>query len=376
MASARRVERATGRLSTAAVARMAEELEWFRELPAETRSWVGLVAQAGIRAFVEWLRAHDEGGVTRPVFGAAPRELARLISLQQTVQLVRVTVDVVEEAVPALAAPGEEVALREAMLRFSREVAFSAAEVYATTAEERGAWHARQRALLVEALLRGDTRELLQARAGALGWGAPDQIAVMIGTAPESSSEAALDDAERTARTLGLDAIAGTQGDRLVLVFGGTRVALRRLRRLVELFGAGPVVVGPTVSDITDASASAQAALAGARVAHAWPDAPRPVDAEDLLPERALEGDRLARVALEDVYKTLTNAGQSTVDTVTAYLGCGGSVEATARALFLHPNTVRYRLRKATETCGVLITDPRGAYVVQVALTLGRLTDS
>ena len=45
----RRIEQAAGRLATQSVARMDEELPWFRELPADQRSWVTLVAQAGHR---------------------------------------------------------------------------------------------------------------------------------------------------------------------------------------------------------------------------------------------------------------------------------------------------------------------------------------
>ena len=47
-------------------------------------------------------------------------------------------------------------ALREAILVYSREIAFSAAEVYARAAEARGAWDARLEALIVDALLRDD----------------------------------------------------------------------------------------------------------------------------------------------------------------------------------------------------------------------------
>ena len=42
------------------------------------------------------------------------------------------------------------------MLRYSREIAFAAAEVYARAAEARGAWDARLEALVVDALLRGE----------------------------------------------------------------------------------------------------------------------------------------------------------------------------------------------------------------------------
>ena len=38
---------------------MDERLPWFRNMSAENRSWLGLVAQAGIAAFLDWIR-HPE----------------------------------------------------------------------------------------------------------------------------------------------------------------------------------------------------------------------------------------------------------------------------------------------------------------------------
>ena len=107
----RRIERHAGKLASASVARMDETLPWFRALPADQRSWVMLVAQAGVRSLVEWLRS---GGtiaaatqeISDEVFAAAPRALARSITLTQTVQLIKVTIDVAEAEVAALAAPG------------------------------------------------------------------------------------------------------------------------------------------------------------------------------------------------------------------------------------------------------------------------------
>lgn len=47
--------------------------------------------------------------------------------------------------------------------------------------------------------------------------------------------------------------------------------------------------------------------------------------------------------------------------------------EAAARALFVHPNTVRYRLRRISQTVGWDPTDAREGFVLQIALVLGRL---
>ena len=112
----RRLEQNMGALGTAAMASMERRLPWFRALPAENRSWIGLVAQAGIAAFVDWVKhPQRRPAVAGEVFGTAPRELARAVSLQQTVEMVRITIDVVEAQVDQLAAPGGEAELREAV---------------------------------------------------------------------------------------------------------------------------------------------------------------------------------------------------------------------------------------------------------------------
>jgi DNA-binding PucR family transcriptional regulator len=99
------------------------------------------------------------------------------------------------------------------------------------------------------------------------------------------------------------------------------------------------------------------------------------VTSDDLLPERALSGDGHARRQLvREVYLPLAGAGAATLETVSAFLEHGGSIEGTARAMFVHPNTVRYRLRRAADTTGLTTNDPRHAYTYRVALTLGRLT--
>jgi DNA-binding PucR family transcriptional regulator len=99
------------------------------------------------------------------------------------------------------------------------------------------------------------------------------------------------------------------------------------------------------------------------------------VTSDDLLPERALSGDGHARRQLvQDIYLPLTGSGSATLETVSAFLDHGGSIEGTARAMFVHANTVRYRLRRAAEITGLAATDPRHAYTYRVALTLGRLT--
>ena len=54
----------------------------------------------------------------------------------------------------------------------------------------------------------------------------------------------------------------------------------------------------------------------------------------------------------QDVYGALVRAGGELLETLDAFFAAGGVLESAARALFVHPNTVRYRLRRIGEVTG------------------------
>jgi hypothetical protein len=375
-ATLRRLEKSAGRLAAHAIARMDENLPWYRAMPPENRSWIGLVAQAGIAAFTEWFR-HPEApqAISTDVFGTAPRELTRAISLRQTVEMVRTTIEVMESAIDEVAAPGDERVLREALLVYAREIAFATAQVYAQAAEARGAWDARLESLVVNAVLSGEADEGVLSRAGALGWSSPDKIVVVLGTAPNGDSELTVEAIRRASRHAKVQVLTGVLGERLVVIAGGDDDPLRVAKALIGPFAPGPVVAGPVVGDLLSATRSAQAAAAGLRACRAWPDAPRPVLSDDLLPERAMAGDRYARNQLvEEIYRPLEEAGSALLETLSVYLEQASSLEGAARMLFVHPNTVRYRLRRVTDVTGWSPSDVRSAFTLRIALILGRLS--
>jgi DNA-binding PucR family transcriptional regulator len=387
-ARAARLQKATGALATSAMAAMEQKLPWFGQLSAQDRSWIGLVAQSGITAFVDWFRDPEEhSSMPTRMFGSAPREFTRVISLHQTVELLRTTIETIEATIGDLLPPDDVPVVREAMQRYAREVAFAAATVYAQAAELRGAWDARLEALVVDSVIRGEADESVRSRASALGWTgstvgpqqagqASSQVTVVVGRAPEAEAGNAsvADSVRHAARQAGVDALCAMQGDRLVIVLGGTSKPVEIVQNLADLFGPGPIVIGPIVPDLMAAVTSARAAVAGLRAAPAWPDAPRPVEADELLPERALSGDGHARRQLSsDVFGPLTVGDGVLLETVSAYFDTGGSIEATARELFVHPNTVRYRLKRVSDITGYSPANPRDAFTLRVALALGRL---
>ena len=196
---------------------------------------------------------------------------------------------------------------------------------------------------------------------------------MVLGPVPTPRIEDLFDQVRRVARGAGLDALCAVQGDRLVVILGGVTDTDKAAHTVVRFFGDGPVVVGPRSDDLASAHVSARAALSGLRAAVGWPDAPRPVASDDLLPERVLAGDGHARRHLVDaVFVPLSGAKDTLIDTLTAYFQHGQSLEGAARALFVHPNTVRYRLRQATDLTGLSATDPREGLTLQLALVLGR----
>jgi sugar diacid utilization regulator len=282
---------------------------------------------------------------------------------------------VTEEAVDELVSPSHRSWLHEEVLRYSREIAFAVAMVYARAAEQRGAWDARLEALVVDAVARGDVSDALLSRASALGWSQPAEVVVVAGRAPDGDPEPVLAQVRRLGHDAGADVLAGVHSARLVVVFGVPARTAPVTKALLAGFAPGPVVAGPVVGGLVEAATSMQDVFAALRVAVAWPGAPRPVAASDLLPERALAGDaRAVRSLVSEVYEPIA-ADAALLATADAFVACGGSIEATARELFVHANTVRYRLRRITDRCGLDIADGRDRYVVQTALAFGRLDE-
>ena len=366
-----------GELATATLSRLDETLPWYRSMPPARRAAIGSVAQNGITSFIQWYQdPSSQPWVAADVFGNAPRELLRSISLQETLQLIQVVVEMVEDRVVA-----EHPDLTESVLRYSRDIAFSAADVYAKAAEARGLWDARLEALVVDSIISGETSQEISSRVAALGWRSDGQVAVLLGIANASPDPDAM---RKIARKAGSDLLLGIQGRRQVAVIG-LMVAIDKPDQAIQqiatqlegFFGQGPLILGTTVATVSDAPRSAKSALAAHSVALSVGAVKRPLAADELLPERALAGDSLARQTLiETYYLPLAKSSPELLGTLRSYLDCGRSLEQTAKLLFVHANTVRYRLKRIYEEISADPTDARTAFVLQVALLLGAINDN
>ncbi|MGN0102555.1 helix-turn-helix domain-containing protein [Dietzia sp. CH92] len=376
----KRITRYSGTLSTEAVRALEQELPFFAELSADQRAEIQLIIQSAVRDFVTWVR-NPEAPHTDTIAGfkLLPKGVGQGLTLQQTVQLVRSTLEYFELVMPRITHNERQRGLMiAAVLKFGRELGFTAASVYAAAAENRGAWDTRMEAMIVDAVVRGDRHADLTSGASALNWDPTTAATVIIGTPREDLGLASVPAVHRAAVASDRHALAVVQGARLVVILSGELESSSSIPPAVlDAFSTdAPVVHGHTVRSLVEAPDSAAEALSGAAAVSGWPGAPRPVAAIDLLPERVLGGDRgAAAMLVERIVTPLRGADASVEDTLRAYLDSGGHVEKCARELYVHPNTVRYRLKRVSQITKFDPLNARDAFVLRIALVLGKFAE-
>ena len=216
----------------------------------------------------------------------------------------------------------------------------------------------------------------MQSRAAALGWGTVShgRRGRRVGAAGQlgrrsSTRCAGAPHGCRSSRWRPCRAPAGRHPRRR----GGRRP--RRRRRWPSTSARARSWSGPTVPHLFAAGRSARAALSGLLAAPAWPDAPRPVLADDLLPERVLAGDEHARARCWSTGSTARwwppagRCSRPRAPSSTAAAGwrrrrgcCSSTPTPCATAWAGSPTVTGYDL-----------THPREANIVRIALAVGRL---
>lgn len=376
---ARRVHRMTGTLTSAAMNRMEETVPWFQELTANERASVGTIVEAGVNSFVDWFGSEQiETSDVGPLFSNAPRDLVRALSLQQTVELVRTIMAVVEESVAQIAGDNRirQAYLRESLLRYSREIAFAAAEVFATAAESRGAWDARLQDLMLDAIISNEPDHTIESRAIAAGWHLDQPVCTLVGPVPQSRIpvETHIEQIRRTARTANLDVLVGIQSNQMIIVMGSSDPAsftAASTRTFLTHFGPGTVILGPTVENVKLAYQSVSPALSAYQATALVTPTERLLSHEDLLSARVLTGDH---DAIKPLIEKLSSAIRQDVrETLATYLEQAPTIEGCARKMFVHVNTVRYRLKRVAEVTGYDPLNPQDALALRLALMLGRI---
>jgi purine catabolism regulator len=153
-------------------------------------------------------------------------------------------------------------------------------------------------------------------------------------------------------------------------------------RLLQELFGIGVrFAQGTVAATVEHVGRSWDTALESLRRSDgskrdSYLHAYRPMGIGDLL-------ELMPDAAVEDVCTSLLNdlafpASESLVElrkTLHTYLSCGQSITKTSENLFLHRNSVKYRIKRCEEILGRKLSDPEYCFQVHLALTLSTPRD-
>jgi hypothetical protein len=265
---------------------------------------------------------------------------------------------------------GVEQLARFAELVFAYIDQLSAASVAGHSDELATSGRVRERYLerLANQLLGGGPREDLVAATERADWATPRTLTAVI--LPEARVRGALASLDR--RTLrSTDDVPGlaSSGDLVVLLVpdaeGRSRPALMRS------LGEREAVVGPARP--WDEVHSSYARALRALQLGLTTEGPEPLDTEARLADLVLRADETALADLRtQALAPLADLGEGSreklTETLRSWLLHHGRREAIAAELFVHPQTVRYRMGQLRELYGSRLEDPRTVLELTIAL--------
>jgi hypothetical protein len=351
--------------------------EYARPLEGAFGAGIRTGVTEALRQFVALIRDPDAGREPgRDVYVALGRgELRQGRTLDSLQSAYRIGARVAWRRISAAARrhhvdPDQLAILAEAIFAYIDELSADSVEGYAQAQREQEGERQRRRRELLALLLRDPPAEEseLRAAAQAAGWRLPRSAA------PLAVAEA---DLVQVARRLSVDALVGSvEGIGCALVSGAASPSgTAELERATESVTAA---LGPAVprAELGGAWAAAKAALRAAEAGAI--DGAHPIVAEDnladlLIFESRELADRLAESRLAP-FAGLTPAGRARMEeTALAFVQHGGNAAAMARALHLHPQTIRYRLARLRELLGDQLEDPDARFDLELALRSSRL---
>ncbi|MGL5811228.1 MAG: PucR family transcriptional regulator [Nocardioides sp.] len=262
-----------------------------------------------------------------------------------------------------------------AELVFAYIDALSASSVAGHTDELASSDRVRERALarLAAGLLRAEPADVLKAASERAGWAVPRTLTAVI--LPEAQVRPALGALDP--RTLQATEEWGDLTENLAVLLVPDAHGVGR-RSLLRTLAGRSAVVGPD-RPWQEVSGSYRRALRALRLSGHLSGHPpgdsRPVDTEEHLVELVLHADPEALSDLRaQVLAPLAGLKEATrdklVETLRAWLSHHGRRDDVAAALYVHPQTVRYRMGQVRDRYGDALDDPRTLVRFTVALGL------
>lgn len=262
--------------------------------------------------------------------------------------------------------------LGEAIFAYIDAISAESAAGYAEEQSAAAGERQRRRRALVRLLAQQPPAEEAAARAAAeaAGWPLPRELAALVvDGAPEGEEDA---EAQRVARGIGPDAVGGVAGGQACVLVADPGAPGRR--RALAAAAAGRVAaLGPTVA-WPEAGTSVARAAASVRLAAAGRlPAGELVVADDHLAALVLHADpslaaALAARGLAPLAGVEPPLRDRLRETLRAWLDRPGQVQVVASVLGVHPQTVRYRLKKLRELYGPALEDPEERLALALAL--------
>jgi hypothetical protein len=260
--------------------------------------------------------------------------------------------------------PGELLDLADAVTAYADELVAASTDGYARQLREQAGESDRRRRLLGELLLRGSAAEAaVTAAAVDVGWRDLGDVVPVLLPADQAR------DARFRYAADGL--VVDREDDAVLLVRAGRRSSREQLGNAMRGRSAvvGPAVPWPRVPE------SVRLAEATARLV-ADDDHALVVFADDHLARLGLAGDRGALEALAGrrlaPFAALRPASRDRLlRTLRSWLLHWGSRADVAAELFIHPQTVSYRIRRLRELLGDDLDDPDVRFELLLVLTGG-----
>ncbi|MFY1576878.1 PucR family transcriptional regulator [Verrucosispora sp. WMMD703] len=255
--------------------------------------------------------------------------------------------------------PEELIDLSDAVSAYVAELAAASTDGYALQLREQAGEGDRRRHL-AELLLRGDgLPSAVESAAARIGWAELDTVVPVL---------LPLDQARDARFRYGPDGLVIERGrDAVLLLRAGTRAARATL---TEALAGRPAVVGPELGWPQVPAAVRLAELAAGLLG----PSPGPVFVDDHLVTLTLRGEQRALAVL--TARRLAPLAQlrpaqrdNLLATLYAWLRHWGSRAEVSTELFVHPQTVSYRLKRLRELYGDDLDDPAVRFELLVVLT-------